>query len=502
MAKYIDTNAVIQVLGCIYNDLSIFDQTETYKLSKADFSEEFHQKIFGALYAIYSAGAKEANIIALNDYFATHPKAEAIYKVNKGDEWITRASENSAATTFNYYYNRLKKMTLLRAYNDIGVDVTDIFDPDNILDLKKRQEQEEFLDNSSLEALADIVDTKIDLIRSVYVDDTYTQSFRIGDDLEDTIESFKDNPEYGLSLYGKYINTVTRGARLGKFYLRSAASGVGKTRAMAADACCMACDELYSIEHSCWHSLGASSSTVFISTELDLGEVQTMMVAFISGVNEEHILNGRYEPTEEERVKHAIEVLKRAPLFIEIMLDFSLQDIENVIKRNVREHNVFYIFFDYIHTSLKILEEIASKTRGMKLREDNILFMISNKMKNICIEHDVFMMSGTQLSGDYRSSETPDQQLLRGAKALADKIDVGEIILSVEQKDLDSLSNLIMQNGFDIPDLKISIYKNRRGRYKSVYLWCKADLGICRIDPMFMTTWDYKYIELENTNLN
>ena len=37
----------------------------------------------------------------------------------------------------------------------------------------------------------------------------------------------------------------------------------------------------------------------------------------------------------------------------------------------------------------------------------------------------------------------------------------------------------------------MSVYKNRRGRYKGVYLWCKADLGTCRIKPMFCT--DYRY---------
>ena len=40
-------------------------------------------------------------------------------------------------TSFDYYYNRIKKMTLLRAYDNYGIDVTDIYDPDNIIDLKK-----------------------------------------------------------------------------------------------------------------------------------------------------------------------------------------------------------------------------------------------------------------------------------------------------------------------------------------------------------------------------
>ena len=44
-------------------------------------------------------------------------------------------------------------MTLLRAYDNCGIDVSDIYDPDNILDVKKKQLQEDILDNSNLEEI-------------------------------------------------------------------------------------------------------------------------------------------------------------------------------------------------------------------------------------------------------------------------------------------------------------------------------------------------------------
>ena len=75
-------------------------------------------------------------------------------------------------------------------------------------------------------------------------------------------------------------------------------------------------------------------------------------------------------------------ILKDSPIYIEEMPDFSLQDVENTIKKNIRDHDVKYVFHDYIHTSLKILEEIQKK-RGVNLREDNILFILSNKLKDI-----------------------------------------------------------------------------------------------------------------------
>ena len=48
---------------------------------------------------------------------------------------------------------------------------------------------------------------------------------------------------------------------------------------------------------------------------------------------------------------------------------------------------------------------------------------------------------------------------------------------------------------------KLSIYKNRRGRYKGVYLWCKANLGTCRVEPMFRTTYNYELVDIQNIKI-
>lgn len=82
------------------------------------------------------------------------------------------------------------------------------------------------------------------------------------------------------------------------------------------------------------------------------------------------------------------------------------------------------------------------------------------------------------------------------AKSIADKIDVGSILLPVKEKDKEALSTILAANVFPVPDLKLSIYKNRRGRYKGIYLWCKADLGTCRVEPMFATSWSYDVVQM------
>lgn len=499
-SKYVDVTAIMQVIGCVYNNPQILEFEDKYTITDEDFPDEFHRTVFGAIYKIYELGAKTITLKNLADFLSSRPKSAAIYKKNDGDKWLLKVADVASQLSFDFYYNRLKKMTLLRAYDNYGVDVSDIYDPDNILDIKKKQLQEDLLDNSSLEEIADKVDRKISDIRLKYVDDTTGEAIQAGKGVLQLIQKFKDHPEVGVPLYGRLVNTVTRGARLKKFYLRSAATGIGKTRSMIADACNIACNKIYD-ESFGWINNGTSEPTLFITTEQELEEIQTMMLAFLSNVNEEHIINGEYEGDEEERVIKAGEILESSPLYVEELPDFSLKDVENVIKKNIRDHDVKYIFHDYIHTSLKILEEITKKSGGVKLREDNILFMLSNKLKDICNQYGVFIMSATQLNGDYQEAKTPDQNLLRGAKSIADKIDYGSILLSVKEEDIDALDSILSSNIFEKPTIKMSVYKNRRGRYKGIIMWCKADLGTCRIQPMFCTTYDYELINMDDIKI-
>lgn len=280
-------------------------------------------------------------------------------------------------------------------YDNYGLDVSFLYDPDNILDSKKKEIQEEWLDNTSLEAIADKIDEKIASVRSTYVNnDVKSRSCEAGEGIIELIKRFEEVPDVGVPLYGNYINTITRGARLGKFYLRSAPTGIGKTRSMIADACYIACDEFYD-EQFGWRKNGKSFPTLFIGTEQDKDEIQTMMLAFLSNVNEEHILTGKYKDGERDRVLHAAEIILRAPLYIEELPEFNLQDVENCIKRNLRQHDINYVFHDYIHTSIKILEEISRRAGKITLREDNILFMLSARLKDICVKYNVFIMSAT-----------------------------------------------------------------------------------------------------------
>lgn len=727
-SKYYDSTSAIQVIGCILNNPHLLDEDGIYDFRAEDFNNEFHKVIFGSVYNLYNMGAEKLNTKVIEDYLSEKEHSFATYKANHGAEWLHQVYEQADILNFNYYYSRLKKMTLLRAYDNIGLDVSWIYDPDNIVDLEKKQEQSKLLDNTPIEEIADMIDNRVLHIREYLVDGDMDESCQIGDDAEKLLEELKQNPAIGYPLYDKVSSDIAMGARTGKFYLRSAATGVGKaipndtliptpdgwrkvgdikvgdylfaqdssptkvlavfpqpekkeiwkvtfadgrvaeccgehlweyfengkkrvedtqtiykrikkqkalknnfsvrvnspygnyiftksfvnslldieskcisfsrsrkervaifdkeffclrevallrglgmipqvthikngfyrvsysendfgllekflngeeviaptkylkivdikktsqktdmtcftvdnkdhlflmndfivthnTRNAMADACYMSCSSIY--ENGEWVDIGEKIPTIFISVELDKSELQTMAWSFVSGVPENHILENKYDFGEYDRVVKAIQILKESKLFIEYLPDYNMKDIENCIKRNIRVNKCSCVFLDYITSSMKIIEEITRASGGMKIREDQILFLLSSKLKDIAGKYGVFIYSSTQLNNSFKQEKILDQGMLAGAKSIANRIDYGSIMVDMVPDDYEDLAGLLESHPeLGVPNIKLSIYKNRRGKINRVICWQRADKGTSRYKTLFVTDYNLNLIDV------
>ena len=501
-SKYVDTTAAVNVIAGVYNNTELLEN-EKYKFYEELFTEDIHKILFNSIYNLHALGAKEISIKTIEDYLETKPKKLAIYKTYNGADLLLEYKEKFKENTFDYYYGRLTKFCLLREYDKIGIDCKQIYDVDNIFDSKLREKQDEWLDNASLADITFKIENLIEEVKMKYSECVEDNSCHISEGIDELIESLATKPDFGYPLYGDYINTITRGARLGKLYLRSAATGLGKTRMMIADACNFGCSEMYDPVQKQWVSLGPVQPTLFISTEQTVAEIQTASLAFLSGVDEGHIVTNGYEDGERERVLKAAEILKNGRIIFESMPDFSLADIEATIKRAIRNHNVLHICYDYIHTSIKILEEITKMSGGVRLREDQILYMLGVRLKDLAVKYDVFIITATQLNGDYREAEVYDQNLLRGAKNLGDKIDFGGILLEASAKDKECLAQTCSILGIDAGDInnKLAIYKNRGNKHRGILAWIAADKGTCRYDIKFCTDYSYRLVEIPNIKI-
>ena len=141
-SKYVDIAATTQVIGSILKNPLLLEQEEKYWFSEEDFPEQFHKVVFGTIYNLFNSGVTQITINSIVDYLSLRPNNFATFETYKGEEYLQNAAEIAQLSSFDYHYQRIKKMTLLRAYDNIGFNVSEYYDIDNILDVKKKEKQE------------------------------------------------------------------------------------------------------------------------------------------------------------------------------------------------------------------------------------------------------------------------------------------------------------------------------------------------------------------------
>ena len=489
MAALDDKNATMQVIGSLMKSpLLLVDNN--YILTKRDFETPLARNIFIAIHNLVLVNKLEVlTTVDIDNYFQQIEGSYENFKAQNGLQYLNDCIQISNLNNFNYYYNRVKKMSALRALKADGFDIKKIYNEEEF-DLVKEKEQQERLDNMTVEEIFETFTKSLTDLQYDYVCKDDSEEGLIADGIDKLFESLQENPEIGIPLQGKIYNTIVRGARQKKYYLISGSSGTGKTRQMVGHACTIAFPERYDIENKKWVVTGKGHKILFFATEMEKEETQTMILAHISGVNEDKILNNNYEtPEEKQRVYDAIKVMnyyKDNFIFVRIG-DPSIGQIKTLIKKEVLKYDIKYVFYDYIFSSPGLLTEYKS----LNLREDVTLTLLSTALKDLANELNIFVMSGTQLNGNWQEFKgLRNQNLIRGSKGIVDKIDVGGISLPVTQEEHQVIDLLARKLGKDIPTQVQDIYKVRRGKYNRVRIWSKVDLGTCRTEDLFLTDGD------------
>ena len=242
---------------------------------------------------------------------------------------------------------------------------------------------------------------------------------------------------------------------------------------------------------------------LFIVTEMDKEELQTIMLAYLSGVNEEKILTGSYDFDEHERIKFAGKIMQKYHEYfiIEEISDPNLVNVESTIKKYATIDHIKYCFFDYIHSTASMIAQFQKNG----INESTILMMMANQLKQLAKDYGIFIFSATQvnMSAMNDDGEFKNEMSIRSSKAVADKADLGMVMTKINQKNLNSYlpiwQNAVKDGILDEkfirekdcrPTHVLDIYKNRRGRFKNVRIWINLDLGTGARQDCFMTTSD------------
>lgn len=481
----------MQIIGCLMKNTLLFTQQDKYHFDVRDFDDLFTRSIYSGLCNFYAAGAKSVSVVDLDTYFQKYPDLKSEFDKRNGIAYLQDCEDLCNLDNFDYYYGRLKKFSALRALKADGFDISYWYTENplakNITEIQNR------FDESNISDIFNYYKKRLSSTEKNYVTSALNSVGTAASGLKELVESFKLRPEIGPPLSGSIYNTVVQGARKGKYYLRSAGSGIGKTRLAVGDACMLSIPYYYDWIQGRWIDRGIQEKVLFITTEVALDEVQTMVLANISGVNERKILQNDMSYDESEVVQKAIEIIESCEdYFILVQIpDPSIAQIESCIRNHVLMDGVQNVFYDYIFSSPSLLNEFSA----YRLRQDIVLFMLSTSLKDLATELNVFMSSSTQLSGDYKIQKgIRDQSFLRDAKSIADKADIGAIMVRVCEEEKNIMEPICVSLGLPVPTHVIDVYKNRRSQYNHVKIWCRLDLGTCREEDILITNGGYEVL--------
>ena len=301
----------------------------------------------------------------------------------------------------------------------------------------------------------------------------------------------------------KEMKEEYRGMRPKKYILRSSVSGGGKTRNSLADGCNMVSDRIYDWNKKEWISTGDSQPVLFISTELEKEEIQDIILAHVSGIEQERIeIWDDITPEEEKILNESAKYIETYEYYVEYMPDFTIDLISETIEKYILNYKIVACFFDYINDSPSLYEYYYNKTHT-RLRTDQILFLFSESLKLVCNKFNIYLGSSTQLNDNYKEDGNKDAGALKGSKAIIEKADGGILALPVTHKDLKKLRPILESNGSFgklIPNMSYYIFKNRGGKWHNIIIWTKLNMGTMREVDCFVTNYNYELItDIEQT---
>ena len=495
MNTLIDKKIIIQLFGSLMIKPSLISESDKYNLVPEDFNSSFERYIYASIYNLYLNGAESIMPQDIDAYLSDKPNCYAIFEQQKGITFLQDALELAQPDNFDYYYKKFKKFKLIEDLKLIGYSTNELYCENLLLD--EAQKINERFEESSIKDLLDRVLTRISTLEDKYKVNQENKSYKISEGLTNLIKDFETSPDIGGNLQGKIFNTVVRGARKGKYYIRSKSTGAGKTRDMIGDACYLAFPYRFNSETNKWESTGNSEPCLYFATEQELEEIQTLILAYLTDINEEIILEGQYTNEIRTRLSQAVQIMEQYEnnFILVHMPDPTIEQIRTKVRYHYFHDGIENLFYDYIFSSPGLLNEY----RDLKIREDVILSILSTALKNLAVELNIFVMTSTQLNDMgqeiTKKKEEKNQSLIRGSKAIIDKADIACIGSAVTNDELTLLGGIRISQSI-MPNQVLDIYKVRRGRYNGVRIWSLADLGTCRKKDLFIT--DAKYQEVKD----
>lgn len=477
-----DKGAIQQILGSLMKNPSFLSEVDKYSLSISDFSTKLERLVFTAISNLWKKGAQKISPFDIENYWESNDAAKKIFEQTNGLEYLQDIEEFAAVENFFYYYNKLKKLNLLKDLKKQGFDISGFY-MDDLTDPRALEINQRF-EELTIGDIVERIKKKLLTLESNYSGTGEVQEWNIADDIDELVENFGKDGSIGLPIQGAIFSKIIDGAQRSALTIRSGASGTGKTRNAVADACALAFPLRYNSSICGWEQVGSNQKVLFIITEQTDIQIKKMILAYLSDINESKFKHGHFTKEEQKVISQAKQVMK------EYASNFILVRIPNptieLVKAKVREkvllHDIGYVIYDYIFIGPALLNEF----RNFGVRNDEVLLMMATALKDLAVELNVWVLTATQVNANAdNNANIRNEASLAGGRATINKADNGAIMARPTKDELEILEPIISVYGK--PNLVTDIFKVRSGEWTQVRVWSNVDLGRMRRQDLFLT---------------
>lgn len=266
------------------------------------------------------------------------------------------------------------------------------------------------------------------------------------------------------------------------------------TRNMVGDACILAFPYRYNPKTERWCQTGNACKVLYIATEQKPKEIQRMILAYLTGINESKFRYGNFTEKEKIIVEQAFKVWEEFGdnLVIGRMPNPTNEGLKNYVREQVILNQIEYVFYDYIFIGPALLNEF----KGFSLRNDELLLLMCTSLKDIAEELNVFVMTATQVNSNAdNNKEIRNEASLAGGRSTINKADFGFIMARPTNEELTTLKDFCDKYG--APTLVTDVFKVRSGEWNQVRVWSMYDAGTLRKEDLFVTNSRLEVIDID-----
>lgn len=478
----IDKTCTLQVLGGLIKHPQFLSEVDKYRLTIDDFSTKLDKYIFIAIHGLYSKGVSSIQVIDIENYLESDAGVKKVFEQRNGLEYLQDIISLSNVDNFSYYYSKLKKINLLRDLKKQGIDISefyieDLMNPDS-MEVNRRFEELTTADIIN-KLRAKLLHLEADYAKT---EEVVVQTAAVG--IEELLESVTTEITIGFPVQGQIYNKVINGLERETLTIRSGCSGLGKTRQAVGDACLLAYPIRFDSSQDKWIQCGSSEKVLFIMTEQSIPQIQKMILAYLTDINEDRFKTANFTTEERTVIAQAAELIKEFEKNF-IMVKMPNPTIE-LVKTIVREHCLLYdisaVFYDYIFIGPALLNEF----KGFSLRNDELLLMFATALKDLAVELKVGIVTSTQVNASADDNRNiRNEASLSGGRSTINKADNGAIMARPTKEEITALKDLTEKYG--IPNMVTDIFKVRSGAWTQVRIWSIVDLGRMKKTDLFIT---------------